>query len=80
MFKKFSQFIIVFFLGLIAFLSNPIFIQAQETEQQKIVEGIVIDIKESGSESVFEEFKPYQILGIQLTNGDERGSTIEVKN
>jgi len=80
MIKKIFHFIIILVFGLVAFLShhNPIY--AQEVPEQKIVEGVVIEIKETGTESVFDEFKPYQVLTIQLTNSEQKGSTIEVKN
>lgn len=80
MIKKVLQLILLLFIGFITFFSNFTSINAQGEGEQKIVEGVVIGIKETGTETVFEEFKPYQILNIQLTNSDKKGSTIEVKN
>jgi uncharacterized membrane protein len=80
MITKLSKLILVFIFSFSFLLLSKQQTQAQEFEEQKIIEGIVIDIKETGKETAFDKLEPYQILKIEFTNSDRKGQTVEVKN
>jgi uncharacterized membrane protein len=76
---KKTVFIFLFTLSFALLFVTPA--RAQEnTLQQEIVEGTIVDIIESGQETVFDQLHPFQILEILITNSEKKGQTIEVKN